>query len=53
MQLIEQALVREVGDALEALWERVKYQQAELFTLTHKLNSMNEWNVLRRRGYRK
>ena len=35
------------------LWERKKYWQAQLFTLTHGLNSPNEWYAQNRRGYRK
>ena len=36
------------------LWEREKYWQAQLFTLTHNgLNSPNEWYAKNRRGYRK
>ena len=34
------------------LWEREKYWQAQLFTLTHGLNSPNEWYAQNRRGYR-
>ena len=47
MQLIEHVLVRGVEDAT-VLWERVKYWQAQLFTLTHGLNNMNEWYALNR-----
>ena len=53
LQLIEHVLVREGEDAGKVLWEREKYWQAQLFTLTHGLNNMNEWYALNRRGYRK
>ena len=53
MQLIEQVFVREDEDADKILWEREKYWQAQLFTLTHGLNNRNEWYALNRRGYRK
>ena len=52
-QLIEHVLVREGGYTVKVLWEREKYWQAQLFTLTHGLNNMNEWYALNRRGYRK
>ena len=53
VRLIENVLVREGEDADKVLWEREKYWQAQLFTLTHGLNNMNEWYALNRRGYRK
>ena len=53
MQLIEHVFVREGEDADKVLWERKKYCQTQLFTLTHGLNNMNEWYALNRRGYRK
>ena len=53
VQLIEHVLVREGEDADKVLWETEKYWQAQLFTLTHGLNNMNEWYALNRRGYRK
>ena len=53
MQLIEHVLVKEGEDDDKVLWEREKYWQAEPFTLTHGLNSMNEWYALNRIGYRK
>ena len=46
MQLIEHVLVREDGDANKVFWERDKYWQAQLFTLTHGLNIMNEWYAI-------
>ena len=53
MQLIEHVLVRQGQDADEVLWKREKHWQAQLFTLIHGLNNMNEWYALNRRGYRK
>ena len=53
MQLIEHVFVREAEDADKVLWEREKYWQAQLFTLTPGLNNMNDWHALNRRGYRK
>ena len=43
VQLIEHVLVREGEDADKFLWEREKYWQAQLSTLTHGVNNMNEW----------
>ena len=53
MQVIEHVLLREGEDANKILWERGKYWQPQLFTLTHASNNMNEWYVLNRPGYRK
>ena len=53
MQLIEHVLLREAEDADKVLWEREKYWQAQLFTLIHGLNNMNEWYAHNRQGYRK
>ena len=53
MQLTEHVFLSEVEDVDKVLWERGKYWQAQLFTLTHGLNNMNEWYELNRRGYRK
>ena len=53
MQLVEYVFVREGEDADKVLWEKEKYWQAQLFTLTRGLNNMNEWYALNRRGYRK
>ena len=53
MELIEHVLLREGEDADKVLWEAEKYWQAQLFTLTHGLNHMNEWHALNRRGCRK
>ena len=41
-----------VDDIGKVLLEK-KYWQAQLFTLSHKLNNPNEWYALNRRGYRK
>ena len=46
MQFIENVLVRGGEDADKVLWEREKYWQAQLFTLTHGLNNMNECYAL-------
>ena len=43
VQLIEYVFVREGEDVGKVLWEKEKYCQAQLFTLTHELNNMNEW----------
>ena len=43
MQLIEHVLVREGEDADKFSWERKKYWQAQLSTLTHGVNNMIEW----------
>ena len=53
VQLIEHVVGREGEDIDKILWERVKYCQVQLFTLTHGLNSINEWYIINRRGYRK
>ena len=43
VQLIEYVFVREGEDVGKVLWEKEKYCQAQLFTLIHELNNMNEW----------
>ena len=53
VQLIEHVCIREGEDAAKVLWERKKYWQVQLFTLTHGLNNMNEQYAFKRRGYRK
>ena len=53
VQLIEQVFARKGEDIDKILWEREKYWQAQLFTLTHGLNSISEWYAINRRGYRK
>ena len=50
VQLIEQIVARKGEDIDKILWEREKYWQVQLFTLTH---SINEWHTINRRGYRK
>ena len=45
--------IREGKDAFKVLWEREKYWQAQLFTLRHVLDNMNEWYALHMRGYTK
>ena len=51
VQLIEQVFVRKVEVIDKILWEREKYWEAQLFTLTHGLNSISEWYAINRRGY--
>ena len=53
VQLTEQVFARKGEDIDKILWEREKYWQAQLFTLTHGLNSISEWYAINRRGYRK
>ena len=53
IQLVEQVSVNNSKNIDKMLWEREKYWQAQLFTLTHGLNSPNEWYAKNRRGYRK
>ena len=53
LQLILKVPVQNDGDADKVLWEREKYWQAQLSTLSHRLNNPNEWYALNRRGYRK
>ena len=53
VQLIKQIFARKGEDIDKILWEREKYWKAQLFTLTHGLNSINEWYAINRRGYRK
>ena len=53
IQLTEQVSVNNSKNIDKMLWEREKYWQAQLFTLTHGLNSPNEWYAQNRRGYRK
>ena len=52
VQLIEKVSVKNDDDIDTVLWEREKYWQAQLFTLSHGLNNPNEWYALNRRGYR-
>ena len=53
VQLIDKVSVQNDDDIGKILWERGKYWQAQLFTLSHRLNNPNEWYALNRRGYRK
>ena len=53
LQLIEKVSVQNDDDIDKVLWERVKYGQVQLFTLSQVLNNTNEWYALNRRGYRK
>ena len=53
VKLIEYVFVREGEDVDKVLWEMKKYWQAQLFTLTHGLNNMNEWYALNKGGCRK
>ena len=53
IQLIEKVSVQNDDDDDKVLWEREKYWQAQLFTLSHGINNPNEWYALNRRGYRK
>ena len=36
---------------LTVLWERKKFWQAQLFTLSHRLNNPNEWCAMNRRVF--
>ena len=51
VQSIEQVFARKGADTDKILWEKEKYWQAQLFTLTHGLNSISEWYEINRRGY--
>ena len=53
IQLIEQVFVNNSKNIDNTLWEREKYWQAQLFTLTHGLNSPNEWYAKNKQVYRK
>ena len=46
-------LVREGKDVDKVFWKRETYWQVQQYTLTHRLNNMNEWYVLNRQGYSK
>ena len=52
VQLIEQ-LQKGNYDIEGKLWCREKYWQAQLFTLSHKMNSVWDWYSTNRKGYRK
>ena len=51
VQLIELVVAIEGEDIDKILWEKEKHWQAQLFTLTHGLNSINKWYGINRRGY--
>ena len=53
VQLIEQVFIKDGQDIEKVLWLREKFWQAQLFTLSHGLNSPSEWYALNRTGYRK
>ena len=53
VQLIEKNSVKIDEDINKVLWEREKYWQAQLFTLSYGLNNPNQCYALNRRGYRK
>ena len=53
IQLIEQVSVNNSKNIDKMLWEREKYGQARLFTLTHGLDSPNEWYTKNKEGYSK
>ena len=46
--LIEKVYVQNDDDIDKVLWEREKYWQAQLFTLSHGLNNPSEWYALNR-----
>ena len=52
VQLIEQ-LQKGNYDIEGKLWCREKYWQAQLFTLSHRMNSTWDWYSTSRKGYRK
>ena len=52
VQLIEQ-LQKGNYDIEGKLWCREKYWQAQLFTLSHRINSTWDWYSTSRKGYRK
>ena len=53
VQLIENVSVQNDDDIDKVLWEREKYCQAQLFTLSYGLNNPNECYALNRFGYNK
>ena len=50
IQIIEVVPSNKQNDAF--LWEREKYWQAQLFTLTHGMNSLDDWYSTKRKGHR-
>ena len=53
IELTEKVFVQNDDNIDKVLWEREKHWQAQLFTLSHRLNNPNEWYALNRKGYRK
>ena len=53
VQLTEQVFARKGEDIDKILWKKEKYWQAQFFTFTHGLNSINKWYAINRGGYRK
>ena len=53
VQLIVKVSVQNNDDIDKVLWQREKYWQEQLLTLSHGLNNPNEWYALNKRGYRK
>ena len=53
VKLIEKVSVQNDDDINKVFWEREKYWQTQLFTLSHGLNNPNKWYALNRRGYTK
>ena len=46
VQLIEKSSLQNDDDIDKILWEKEKYCQPQLFTLSHNLNNPNEWYAL-------
>ena len=46
VQLIEKSSLQNDDDIDKILWEKEKYCQAQLFTLSHNLSNPNEWYAL-------
>ena len=53
VKLIENVSVQNDDDIDKVFWEREKYWQTQLFTLSHGLNNPNKWYALNIRGYTK
>ena len=53
VQLLEKVSVQNDEDVDKVLWQRKKYWQAQLLTLSLELNNPNKWFAINRRGYRK
>ena len=50
IQIIEVIPTKLCND--EYLWDREKYWQAQLFTLTHGMNSLDDWYCKKRKGHK-